>query len=259
MSRFANLEFSGARDRALARPASVALSDETRLLQEADEAFRSGYFEQALRRFGRILESNPRSVAAWTGQVRMLIELGEFAEAKVWADKALEQFPSQPELLAAKGVALARCGDIQAALAFSDAAISEQGDTPYIWLARGDVLLARAEKRAEYCFAKALAASAGDWLWPWLASRVHLFHRRFAHALKLARQALALEVGAAVIWLQLGRCQLALGLAADAHQALVQAAQLDPACPDALSAREEFRDAGPLQRWRGWWRRLWHN
>ena len=156
-------------------------------------------------------------------------------------------------------MALARCGDTDAALAFSDAAIGEQGDTPYIWLARGDVLLARSEKRAEYCFAKALAAATGDWLWPWLTSRVHLFHRKFAVALKLARQALALEVGAAVIWLQLARCQLALGLAEDAHQALAQAAQLDPACPDALSAREEFRDAGLIRRWQGWWRRLWHN
>ena len=32
-----------------------------------------------------------RLTAAWTGQVRMLIELGEFREAKLWADKALER------------------------------------------------------------------------------------------------------------------------------------------------------------------------
>ena len=36
--------------------------------------------------------------------MRMLIELGEFREAKLWADKALERFPHEPELLAAKAV-----------------------------------------------------------------------------------------------------------------------------------------------------------
>ena len=90
----------------------------------------------------------------------MLIELGEFREAKLWADKALERFPNEPELLAAKAVALARSGDLQGALSFSDASIEERGDTPYVWLARGDVLLARAEARADYCFEKAAAARA---------------------------------------------------------------------------------------------------
>jgi Flp pilus assembly protein TadD len=50
----------------------------------------------------------PAQPGRWTGQVRMLIELKEFHEAKLWADKALEKFPNEPELLAAKAVALAR-------------------------------------------------------------------------------------------------------------------------------------------------------
>lgn len=256
MSRFANLEFDGGRERTDA--AGELISDEQRWLGEAEVCFRGGDFEQALRLYGRVLETNPRSAPAWSGQLRMLIELGELAEAKVWADKALEQLPNEPELLAAKGVALARSGDTDAALAFSDAAVAEQGDSPYIWLARGDVLLARSEKRADFCFAKALGPGSADWLWPWLASRVHLFYRRFALALKLARQALSLDAGAAVIWLQLGRCQFALGLAGDAHQSLVHAQQLDPSCPEAVTFREEFRDVGLTQRFLGYWRRLWH-
>jgi tetratricopeptide (TPR) repeat protein len=256
MSRFSNLEFGGTQERQVA--STEAVSDEVRLLGEADGAFRAGYFEQALRLYGRVLESNPRSVPAWNGQLRMLIEMGDLAEARVWADRALELLPNEPELLAAKGVTLARSGDTEAALAFSDAAVAERGDSPYVWLARGDVLLARAEKRANFCFAKALAAAPGDWLWSWLASRIHLFYRRFALALKLARQALALEVGSAVVWLQLGRCQLALGLAGDAQQALDQARQLDPACPETLAAREEFRSRSFLTWLAGKWRRLWH-
>src|SRR5882757_10617886 len=93
----------------------------------------------------------------------MLIELGEFREAKLWADKALERFPQWPELLAAKAVALGRSGDLDSALAFSDASIEERGDTPYVWLARGDVLLARAESRANYWFEKALLLAQNDW------------------------------------------------------------------------------------------------
>lgn len=257
MSRFSNLEFGENHEREVWHE-TVSASDEARLLAEAEGAFRAGYFEPALRLFGRVLESNPRSAPAWGGQVRMLLELGEVAEAKVWADKALDHLPDEPELLAAKGVALARGGDTDAALAFSDASIRGQGETPYLWLARGDVLLARREKRADYCFAKALAAAPRDWLWPWLASRAHLVHRQFALALKLARQALTLEAGAAVIWLQLGRCQLALGLAEEAQQALAQAMQLDPACPDAVSMRDQLGQSGAWQNLLGRWRRLWH-
>jgi tetratricopeptide (TPR) repeat protein len=256
MSRFSNLEYGGQGEEQTLR--AHALSDEARHLAEADAAFRGGAFERALRLFGRVFESNPRSVAAWAGQVRMLIELGEFAEAKVWADKALEHLPDEPELLAAKGVALAREGDTDAALAFSDAAIAERGDTPYVWMARGDVLLARDEKRADYCFAKALAAAPHDWLWPWLTSRIHLFYRRFALALKHARQALALEVGAAVVWLQMGRCQLALGLVDEARQALAQGGQLDPGCPERAILEAACRHRTGWQRVLGGWRRLWH-
>ncbi|MGV3774349.1 MAG: tetratricopeptide repeat protein, partial [Verrucomicrobiales bacterium] len=149
MSRFQNLEFN---NESLHGPQGETASrkDEAYYLEKAQIAFCKGRFEEGLRAFSKALEFNPRSMAAWTGQVRMLIELGEYSEAKLWADKALETFPKEPELLAAKAVALARLGDTKAALAFSDAAIEERGNTPYIWLARGDVLMARKEKRAEY-------------------------------------------------------------------------------------------------------------
>src|SRR2546430_1791721 len=81
---------------------------------------------------------------------------------------ALERFSREPELLAAKAVALARNGDLQGALAFSDLAIEERGDTPYVWLARGDVLLAREEQRANYCFEKAQMLAPRDWFVAWL-------------------------------------------------------------------------------------------
>ena len=144
MSRFVNLEF-GDESEDRSQPGEKALvKDEAYYFGEARAAFEAGNYEQGLRLYSKVLEYNPQNAAAWTGQVRMLIELNEFREAKLWADKALERFPSEPELLAAKAVALGRSGDLQGAMAFSDASIEERGDTPYVWLARGDVMLARA-------------------------------------------------------------------------------------------------------------------
>ena len=176
MSRFVNLELGGeSEDQSPQHKALV--KDEAYYRAEAQAAFENGEFEQALRLYGKVLEFNPQNAAAWTGQVRMLIELGQYREARLWADKALERFPRDAELLAAKGVALGRSGDLQGALAFSDAAIEERGDTPYVWLARGDVLLARKESRADYCFEKALLLAPRDWFVAWLGARVRYFYR----------------------------------------------------------------------------------
>ena len=226
MSRFGNLEFDSTNDDSLAR--SQPLKDEDHFLVKANEAFESGRFELALRMFARVIEFNSKLPAAWTGQVRMLIELGEFEEARVWADKALVLFPDDGELLASKAVALARLGDHDGAISYSDSSVESQANTPYIWLARADVLLARKEKRADYCFERALALANNHWLYHWLAARIHAFYHQFARALKTVQQALSLDPSRAVLWLQTGECQLALGLATQARSSFDQARELDP-------------------------------
>lgn len=227
-------------------------------MEEAAAAFVSARFEKALRTFSKVLEYNSGNAAAWTGQVKSLIELGEFSEAKLWADKALEKFASEPELLAAKAVALGRMGDLRAALAFSDASIEERGDTAYIWLARGDVLLARAERRSEYCFEKALSLAPADWAARWLASRICFFYRKFSVAMKYAQEALNLNPGMASVWLQAGTCQAALGLVSLAENSFVQAKQLDPECSDADAGLRDMAQGGFWSKLRGVWNRLWH-
>src|SRR5881397_3407802 len=209
MSRFNNLEFGNESDEQT-RLQKPAIKGEAHYLAEARAAFENANFELALRLYSKVLEFNPDNAAAWTGQVRMLIELGEFREAKLWADKALERFPQEPELLAAKAVALGRIGDLKGALAFSDASIEERGDTPYVWLARGDVMLAREEQRADYCFEKALLLAPRDWFVAWLAARIRHYYEQFALALKLVQQALEWNAGHFLLWLELGQCQQAL-------------------------------------------------
>jgi Flp pilus assembly protein TadD len=256
MSRFGNLELDGQHEDHSHDSSHRQLKGEEQFLIEAQNAFTDGNFESALRLYGKVLEFNPQNPAAWTGQVRMLIELGECKEARLWADKALEKFPSEPELLAAKAVALARSGDLQGALAFSDSAIEERGDTPYVWLARGDVLLARKESRADFCFEKALAFAPNDWSLPWLAGRIRYYYQQFALALKLMQQALEANTSHFLLWLELGRCQQALGLAGPARHSYEQAKQLQPHHPEVIQAFRELAHIGGFARFCGWWRNL---
>jgi tetratricopeptide (TPR) repeat protein len=258
MSRFINLEFGDESEGQAREGASGTLQDEAHFLATARSAFESGQFESALRHYAKVLEFNPRNASAWAGQVRMLIELGEFREAKLWADKALEQFPHEPELLAAKAVALGRAGDLQGALAFSDAAIEERGDTPYIWLARGDVLLARRENRADYCFDKALMLAPGDWFVAWLAARIRHYYRQFALALKLTQRAVEWNAGHFLLWLELGRCQRALGLMGPATVSLLRASELNPHSEQVREALLAPAHAGLWLRFRGWCRQLFN-
>lgn len=252
MSRFNNLEFGDQLEgQPLHRP---VVKDEHYYLEDARTAFAQGHFEHALRAYAKVLEFNAKNATAWTGQVRMLIELKEFSEAKLWADKALESFPNEPELLAAKGVALARSGDLKAALVFSDAAVEARGETPYVWMARGDVLLAREEKRADFCFEKALTLAPRDWFLHWLNSRVYYFYKKFSRAFKLAQQALALDAGQAILWLQYGRCQLALGLIDPASNSFEQARQLGAQCLPTEAEMSQISDGGLWLRLCGRWR-----
>lgn len=255
MSRFSNLEF-GHESEGQSRSANALVKDEAYYVAEARTAFENGNFEAGLRLFSKVLEFNPQNVGAWTGQVRMLIELGEYREAKLWADKALERFPHEPELLAAKAVALGRGGQLDEALAFSDASIQERGDTPYIWLARGDVLLAREEVRADYCFEKAVMLAPQDWFIAWLAGRIRYYYQQFALALKMLQWSIELNAGHFLLWLELGRCQQALGLFGPAQISFTQAKQLNPLCQDASLALTDLAHAGVGARVRGWFRRL---
>lgn len=256
MSRFVNLELGGESEEPSHQLQGAAVKDESYYFSEARSSFENADFERALRLYAKVLEFNPGNSLAWAGQVRMLIELNEFQEARVWVEKALEKFPHEPELLAAKAVALGRLGDLQGALAFSDAAIQEPGDIPYAWLARGDVLLARSEPRADYCFEKAVMLSHRDWFMSWLVARVRQFHGQFALALKAVHQALEWNTGHFVLWLQLGQCQEAVGLIGPARQSFTQARQLNPDCREARLALVRLAQGGVGLRLGGWWRRL---
>jgi tetratricopeptide (TPR) repeat protein len=227
MSRFNNLEFEGEPEQ-LSPGLEEVRRDEAHYYAQAETAFHNGEFEPALRWYSKTLEYNTQNTAAWAGQVRMLIELNQLREARLWAEKALERFPREAELLAAKAVALARSGAIQEAMACSDASLEQTGESGYLWLARGDVFLSHDEQRADYCFEKAMLIAPHDWVMAWLTSRIRFYHRQFAQALKASQKALEWNACHFLLWLELGRCQMALGLTPSARGSLEKARELNP-------------------------------
>jgi len=253
MSRFVNLELGGQSEEHPGGEQAEAGNEESYYLLQAQSYLENGDFEKALRHYAKVLEFNARNAGAWAGQVRMLIELGQYREAAVWASKALEQFPDEPELLAAKAVALARNGDLQGAIAFSDSSIEERADSPYVWLARGDVLRARKEQLAHYCFQKAVAVAPGVWAVAWMAGRTEFHYRQFVLALNLFQKAVELDARHVAGWVDLGRCQEALGLADAAERSFRQALQLNARCPQASEALARLGNRGMM---RSWWRRI---
>lgn len=174
-------------------------------LQAAVDAYRIGRFDAALQLYTRALQGNRALVPAWVGQVQMLVELGEYAEARLWADKALELFKGNGDLLAAKSRACLRDGDATAALACSDASLRTAGSSPLRWQARGEAMLARNGERARDCFEKSILEPAAEWFDRIVVARIYLFHDRPTPAIEFAQAGLKLEPASWFGWFVLGR------------------------------------------------------
>ena len=228
MGRFSNLEFDGQEPPREEPQAGGENRDEQFYLRLADQEFRRARFDKALRFYSRALEYNANVHAAWVGQVQMLVELGEYKEAKLWADKALELHRDNPDILSAKVVACARTGEAQKAIEFSDAAIAQRGAGPFVWLARGEALMAARQANDEYCLEKAAAESKQDWFMQLRIARVFYSHRQFARAMDWITKATKQEPGAPFVLHVLGDCQAALGLAVAARSSYRQVLALDP-------------------------------
>jgi tetratricopeptide (TPR) repeat protein len=258
MSRFDNLEFGGparARQRGAGQErAGMPVRDAAHFRQAAGEAYRSGRLEPALRSYSRALACDAGLCDCWLMQVRILIELEEYKEAGVWADKALEMFPDRPDLLAAKAVVSARTGLLDQAMAFSDNAMSRKGCGPYVWLARGEVLLARRSRMATGCLDRAVAesASAADKAWMHLeVARVLRSYGRCSEALFHATAAQSALPRYAPVALEVGACREALGLP-EADTAYQEALHLDPRCEQAREGLMRAQNPGI----RGYFKRL---
>lgn len=221
-------------------------------LRLAIQAYQAGQFEQALQLYTRALHGNRGFLAAWVGQVQMLVELAEYHEARLWGDKALELFKNSGDLLAAKSRACLRQGDSPAATACSDSSISSPGSSPLRWQARGEVMLSRNPDRARDCFERSLTEPQAEWFDRVVIARIYLFHRRPAPALEFARAGVDLLPSHPYGWLVLGRAQEALGWSDRAEASYSRSLELPGDHSAARSALDQLRSrssAGRIARW----------
>jgi tetratricopeptide (TPR) repeat protein len=216
--------------------------------QRAIQSFQRGDFEQAMRYFTRTLELDRGFVPAWVGQVQMLIELKELREADLWADKALELFRDQGELLSAKAVARTRLHDVRAALRFSDSALAARGASAYRWLARGEVLLASEQAKAAACFDRAMIEPDADWFTRLWIGRLYRMYGNHTQALMAARQATEQAPHAPYAWYIRGLCERDLAMG-NYRSSLEHALEVDPAFVVARTALREPANASWFKRW----------
>lgn len=204
--RFSRLEFESAKTPGAARAAGEPVRDAQFFYDRAVKAELAGDWELALRMYSKSVEQNHLFIASWEGQVLMLIELGEYEEAVMWADKALERYPANPRFFAAKALAYHRNAFREKALAFSDNALSKENITANVWLSRAEIMLKDKTAIAENCVDKALTAQDADKGYVLLkAGRIFNDARKFIVAQAKLRDAAALLPDSALVWLELGK------------------------------------------------------
>lgn len=210
----------------------------------AETQARASEFELALQAYTRALREDRSLIPAWVGQVQMLVELGEYAEARLWADKSLELFRNNGDLLAAKARACVRMRDMRAAEICSDASVSAPGSSPGRWLSRGEVMLLSSPARARDCFEKSLAEPGTDWYERVLIARAYLFHDKPAVATEFATLAQEMNPRHATPWIVLARCHMAHGRMDRAQTCVARALEIDPQNRIARLVRSETTSAG---------------
>lgn len=201
-------------------------------------------FEKALQMFSRALSFDNKNITAWFGQLRCLIHLGEFKEANMWADKAIENLGETPELLAAKSCAYCRMGDFSRAYGLSDASMGKKGSSPFVWLCRGEILLQQNGQNYGFCFDQALISPAESWPTMVEIARIYMFYGKAAAALTYLELAMEDAPSKALVWYELGNCYAALGLKNKAINALDKAIELAPAMNIAQKKREKIQHSG---------------
>jgi tetratricopeptide (TPR) repeat protein len=237
MPRFDRLELDGPppEDDFGAKPAAADVRDEHHWLKLADRERRRGHHETALRMYSRALEDNKSVIAAWVGQVQMLVLLGEYPEAELWARKALEVFKNHPDLLAGRAQAFGRLGDKRQAMGCCDQALAQPGESAYRWVVRGEQMVINKEPLDRHCFDKAVAADP-DWLVQAEIGLLLIHHKQPAKALPRFRAAIEAEPESPFLWMRRADCERALGLTDAARQSLRRVLDLAPGHPEADAA-----------------------
>lgn len=154
-------------------------------LHRAQEAYFRGNYLDSLEHYSRVLGKNEHESAAWVGQTRVLVDIGEYDGAVYWADKGYDACGGGTMLSFAKALALAYAGQIGQAKALINVPV-EKDESAMLWLLRGEVLIrvrisfiqkiftpykGIGRLGAFFCFVKALSHDQTD---PFINQRIGL-------------------------------------------------------------------------------------
>ena len=215
----------------------------------------AGDFEAALRHYSAALGEDPLLLEGWLGQLRMLLVMGELPEAKMWADKALERFPDQPRLLAAKAVALCRMGSRKEARGLCDAALKASGEDPFVWLCRGEIICGESTSAARRCFDRVFALAADNVSLHIDVGALYLEHKLYADAISTLQNACMRAPRAARAFYVLGCAQREKGMPTHARASFDTALGLEPQLESYRRAAADV-DRSPGGLLGGFWRRM---
>jgi tetratricopeptide (TPR) repeat protein len=233
--RFSNLEYEGADKRgkdSLPSPADDqlvnAIKDAAYYVNRAVEQELAGDLEKALRSYSAALGENPLLLDAWVGQLLMLLELEEYREVELWANKAMEKFPDNPRLLAVKSVSLHRMGRRREGRDMHDAAVAGKGEIELVWFCRGEIMLAENRAAGEDCFKHAERLSERKPLTRLRIAAICYRYGKYQMALSMLQDISTQMAKSARLWYLMGRTQDGLGLRGQALTSYRQAAELSP-------------------------------
>ena len=239
--RFDKLEFERPPERPIRGAAEIRVDkDEKYWTRLADENRRTGNYETALWFYSRALEVDKTLIAAWVGQVQMLVQLQEFPQAALWSQKALEIFPGNGDLMAGQAQAECRMGNCKRAYALSDGALRQRGESAYRWQVRGELVITEKQQTDRYCFDKAELADR-DWLVPLESALIYCYYAVPSLGQQRAQAAVEKAPQSYYSWNVLGLCQSKLGFDAAAANTFNRCLQLCPRHADSLSRLAELQ------------------
>lgn len=263
--RFNNLEFGGHQKPEQPEdwtnehsPEQSAFQQELRdgsyHLKQARQYELAGDREEAMRAYSAALGEDPRQLAGWIGQLWLLGEMEEYPELDLWARKALETFPDNPQLMAMRSLGLYRMGHHQEARDLGDMALERSGESDIVWLARAELMLDDQRMAGEECLAHARRSAEHEAIMLLRAGAICLRHTRLQLGVRQL-EALVAAHESAQGWFLLGEVRKQLGLVAPARIAYEQAAAL---APTNMAFKQAVRSADPglLGRLSGVFRRI---
>lgn len=222
-------------------------TDAPQVLADADAAYYSGRWDDALRDYSRVLQLDSTLVRPWVGQVYALLRKGQAAEAMTWVNRALERFPDDPSLLSVRGVVFARQGMDQRAMGSSDYAIG-MGSTCEAWLARGEIMLMAGNPNADACFQKAIEYDPKSVRTLMHTAQAYLDHRKWGPAHGYLRRVVELNPAHAYAWEKLAESAEHLRSYDEARHAYERAVQLRPGDRHLRERLDRLMSEGPVAR-----------